>query len=377
MRVVVIGSGIVGTSVAYECAKAGAKVVLLEAGRIAGGTSTVSFAWTNATGKRPRAYFALNVAGMRAHLELKRDFPDAPWFFQSGGFEWRTTPAGIAAFEEDVRQISEWGYGVEWVDRETVARMEPDVTATGEGPIAYFAEEGWVDPALYSAWLIRAATSRWGAEVFTGARVVAVETQNGRVVGVRTADGTQIAADHVVNCTGGLSGLELGDAPALPLASTVGVLAFTPPVALTLRSHVHADDLDMRPDGAGRIMIHKVSVDDTLSEPQTLATDGPEATALLEAARAVLTGLEMVPIEAIRSTVRPIPADGLTCAGEMPGISGYSVAVTHSGATIAPQLGKVVADEVVRGRTHAEMESFRPSRFFATGNSGTPRRAVA
>ena len=48
----------------------------------------------------------------------------------------------------------------------------------------------------------------------------------------------------------------------------------------------------------------------------------------------------------------------------MPDISGHYMAVTHSGVTIAPQLGKVVADEVVRGKIHDEMETFRPQRFF-------------
>src|SRR6185437_10490846 len=101
MRVVVIGSGIVGSSAAYECAKAGADVLVLEAGRIAGGTSAVSFAWTNATTKRPRPYFDLNVAGMRAHLELKRDFGVAPWFTQSGSFDWRTVSESMDDYFEN------------------------------------------------------------------------------------------------------------------------------------------------------------------------------------------------------------------------------------------------------------------------------------
>jgi glycine/D-amino acid oxidase-like deaminating enzyme len=58
----------------------------------------------------------------------------------------------------------------------------------------------------------------------------------------------------------------------------------------------------------------------------------------------------------------------LTCSGWVPGVSGYSVAVTHSGVTIAPYLGKVIADEVVRGRVHDSLEEFRPDRFLAAKN---------
>lgn len=90
------------------------------------------------------------------------------------------------------------------------------------------------------------------------------------------------------------------------------MLAFTPPVALTLRSQLHADDLDLRPDGAGRIMIHKVSVDMTFKKPETLSPTGDEAATLLDAASRVLPSLRSAGVEAIRTTVRPFPEDGYT-----------------------------------------------------------------
>ncbi|RDD95290.1 FAD-binding oxidoreductase [Paracoccus pantotrophus] len=366
MKIVVIGSGIVGSSVAYECAKAGAQVTVLEAGRVAGATSSISFAWTNATTKFPRPYYDLNVAGMRAHLELRRDFGITPWFSQTGSVEWRNQPEDQAAYLENFRLMKEWGYGVDWISRATLAEMEPDVNvaAIGDGPISYFPEEGWIDPALYCAWLLRAAKARWGAEVHEHARVNAIETVGGKVHRVRTVDGTSFAADRVINCTGGWADTVLGDAHGIPLASNIGVLGFTPPVALTLRSQLHADDMDIRPDGAGRIMIHKISVDSTMKAPDPLATDSVQAQALMAAVREVLPALEAVELEAVRTTVRPFPADGYTCAGAMPDISGHYMAVTHSGVTIAPYLGRAVADEVVRGEIHADLETFRPERFF-------------
>lgn len=366
MQVVVIGSGVVGSSVAYECAKAGAKVTVLEAGRVAGATSSISFAWTNATTKSPRAYFDLNVAGMRAHLELRRDFGVMPWFNQTGSVEWRNRTEDQPAYLENFRQMKEWGYGIEWISRATLAEMEPEVNIAGigDGPISYFPEEGWVDPAVYCAWLLRAAKERWGAKVREFARVTAIEAEGGKVRRVRTADGDSFSADTVVNCSGGWADARLGDAQGIPLASTIGVLGFTPPVALTLRSQLHADDLDIRPDGAGRIMIHKIGVDASMKAPERLRTDGSHAAELLRAAREVLPALETVELEAIRTTVRPFPEDGFTCAGAMPGLEGHYMAVTHSGVTISPYLGKAVANEVVRGERHADLDSFRPERFF-------------
>ena len=61
-KMIVIGAGVMGASVAYRLAQAGADVTVLEATRIGGGTSGCSFAWTNAHKKPPKPYHDLNVA---------------------------------------------------------------------------------------------------------------------------------------------------------------------------------------------------------------------------------------------------------------------------------------------------------------------------
>lgn len=382
MRAIVIGSGVVGSSVAYELAKAGAKVTVFEKNRIASGASAVSFAWTNANGKRPREYHALNVAGMRAYVDLARELGGGRWFNQTGSFEWWTTRAAQEKQAAGVKIEQGWGYGVDFITADRVAAMEPDIDVQmiGDAPIIYYPEEGWIDPVLYSAIILRSASERWDTRVYTGTQISALQTRSGRVTGVQTMSGERFEADVVVNCTGGWSNERLGDIPGIPMRSSVGILAFTPPVATTLKRQFHADDLDVRPDGAGRLMLHKVSVDNLLSEPRCLRPDGPEAMAILEAARDLLPVLDSVCIEAIRTTVRPVPGDGLTCAGPMPQVSGYYVGVTHSGVTIAPHLARLLADEIVRGNTYDDLSMFRPSRFFSSSGAerdSLPELAVA
>ncbi len=372
MHIAIIGSGMVGSSIAYECAKAGARVTVFDAGRLGGDASAVSFAWTNATSKNPLSYYALNVAGMRAHLELRRDFGSTPWHSQTGSLEWRTTEEGRAWQAGNFEQMRDRGYGVEWISAKKLTEMEPDIDvgAIGDAPIVYYSEEGWIDPVVYSAWLLRSAASRWSAALRPHTPIVEIETRNNRAVAVKTADGERVEADCIVNCTGSRADISLG-VPPMPMTPSVGVLAFTPPVPTTLRSQFHADDLDVRADGAGRLMIHKASVDSALSSPERLRSDGPEAAALLDATRNILPLLNGVQIEAIRTTWRPMPKDGFTCIGAMTNMDAYYVAVTHSGVTLAPYLGRALADEIVHNRPHDALAPFTPDRFFAEGGAAS------
>jgi glycine/D-amino acid oxidase-like deaminating enzyme len=369
LNVIVVGAGIVGSSIAYRVAQGGAKVTVLEASRIGAGTSGVSFAWTNSNNKTPRPYHDLNVAGMRAHAALKEEFGATPWFHQSGSLEWRVGASETAAQAEKVSRLREWGYAAEFIDKKRLHELEPELAidaVSNEAQIVFCPEEGWVDPVLYSGTMLRAARQRYDAAVKTGVKVTGIETRNGRVVGARDDTGTVHAADLVINCTGRWSNDTVnGTAPNVPLAPTVGFLVFTPPVGVDLRRPFHAPDLDVRPDGAGRLMVRKDSLDDRFAALESRSPDCEEAGIALASATELLPGLAGIAAEAVRTTVRPIPADGLTTVGPARGVDGYYVVVTHSGVTLSPFLGHAVADEVLRGRQRPELEQFRLSRFQA------------
>ena len=73
-RIVVVGAGIIGASIAYHLVKRGAKVVIAEAVRPGAGATEKSFGWINATfSKRPRAYFDLNQLGLAGWRRLETE----------------------------------------------------------------------------------------------------------------------------------------------------------------------------------------------------------------------------------------------------------------------------------------------------------------
>lgn len=363
--IIVIGAGVIGASVAYRLAQGGASVTVLEATRIGAGTSGTSFAWVNSHGKTPRAYHDLNVAGMKAHAALREEFAATPWLHLNGSLEW-ADEAGQAVQRERLERLRGWGYAAEWISQAQLRELAPDIdpAAVGDAPVAWFPEEGWVDPVVYAHAML-AAARRLGARVEIGARVMRTELRSGRVGGVTLADGRTLGADVVVNCTGRWAD-DAGLDPALriPLAPTAGLLAFTPPVAVGLDRLLKAPGCDIRPDGAGRLLVCR---NDDEFDPATAprpSVDLPELRELFRRARAILPAMGPVEPEAVRLGIRALPKDSYSAVGPLPQVEGYYAVVTHSGVTLAAFLGAAVADELLRGASRPELATFRPARFF-------------
>ncbi len=364
MDIVVIGAGIIGASVGYRLAQAGAAVTILEAHRVGGGTSGASFAWTNSNGKTPRAYHDLNVAGMRAHAALRDEFDSSPWWHGSGNIEWATDGPRRPALQTKVDRLRLWGYNAERLTPQQLIEMEPavDPAAVADAAIAYYPEEGWVDTGPYTQAMVEAAV-RHGARLRTGTRVTSLQLSGGRVTGARTA-GEAFGADVIVNCAGHWADEVAGFAGAhLPLASRAGLLVFTPPVPTPVQRILHAPECSIRSDSGGRLMLHVDELDDQLRPDTPPGPTAPLVREVIKRAARVLPGLRSVSAEAACVGIRPIPADGLSVVGPLPGLDGYYAVVTHSGVTLAPFLAQAVADELVAGRTEPLLESFRPSRF--------------
>ncbi len=364
-NIIVVGGGVLGTSVAYRLAKAGAKVTVLEAGRVGGGTSACSFAWTNSCNKSPRSYHELNVAGMKAHAALKDELGAIPWWHGGGRVEWKA-PAEQADQREKVGRLKDWGYAVEWIDSKQLRELEPDIApeAVGDAPVAWYPEDGWLDPVVYAHGMMSAAR-RHGATLKTQTRVTGLVVEGGKAKGVKTAAGETLGADLVVNCAGQWSNDAIGaTGPNVPLAPTVGFLVFTPPVPAAIQRVCATPTCDFRPDGAGRLMIHWGPADAVVNPEVTDRPGMEQAADLVKRLTMILPGIAPVEPEAARVTKRPIPRDGLSAIGPVPGLSGYYLMVTHSGATLSPALGAMAADEIVNGVQRSELADFRPARFF-------------
>ncbi len=89
---------------------------------------------------------------------------------------------------------------------------------------------------------------------------------------------------------------------------------------------------------------------------------GDGAGLLAEAAQ-YLPALSGVGLDRLAIGQRSMPSDGLPVVGQASAASDVYLAVTHSGVTLAPALGRMAAAEILDGMEFDLLKGFRPSRF--------------
>ncbi|MFJ9377078.1 NAD(P)/FAD-dependent oxidoreductase [Streptomyces sp. NPDC101455] len=362
-RVAVVGVGILGACVGWNLARRGAEVVLIDAGRPGEGVTDWSFSWVNASNKTvTRPYFDLNVAGMAAHRELAGIIGPDSWWYPSGHLRWTDDPAAEAKFLKTAELLGSWGYRVEAsTGAEVRRRLEPALALPDEVPVVLYPDEAWVHGRHLVDRLVGQVVAAGGELRFrTEVRDIGTGA-DGSVRTVVLSDSNRLAVDIVVNAAGPRASQVAGlVARQLPMRREPGVVTRIDCAPVPIHRTVHAPHIEMRPDGDVSMVLHSRETDaliDTGEEPAELAR------LLHELARHVIPDLANSRIAQAQVAFRPIPADGFPSVGAVPSVPGYYEAVSHSGITLGPVIGRLLAAEILDGARDELLADFRPERF--------------
>ena len=359
----VVGVGIVGASAVYAATRAGARVVALDAGAPGAGTSSASFAWLNACKKEPESYHRLNAAGMAAHRKLARELGGDKAYHDGGSLEWAEDDEKVAELRARVERLAGRDYAATFITRELALSLEPGLGIPDHvREVAFYANDGWLDAPCLVRTLLDAAALK-GAEVRPNVVVRSLRVKNGRVEGL-AVDGSEIIAKAVLVCVGPATKAFLEPlGVTMPVGRVFGLLAVTSQPVTTLGRVVHAPGVHLRGDVGGGLMLGADDLDGPAIEHASTTERAEIAAQMLERARRVYPTARDVILVEHRVGVRPMPEDRHTIAGRVPGFENAWMIATHSGVTLGPLLGRVLADEIVRGAPSAMLAPFRPDRF--------------
>ena len=350
-KIIVIGAGIIGASIAWHLQRKGASVTVI-AQKIGGEATPNSFAWINASWGNPEFYFRLRHRSMAEWSRLAADLPGLPLSW-CGGLCWDMPEAELDAY---AAQHHGWGYGIQPVNRATSIMIEPNLANPPDYAL-HIAEEGAVEPVAAAELLLEDA-GRHGARLLYGIDVTSLLTENGRIAGVETSKGP-IYADHVVLAAGaGTAALAATIDVEVPLETPPGLIAHSRPAPKILNGLVMAPKLHMRQTAEGRIIAGgDFGGTDPGDNPQKAAGE------LFAKVKAALKGADALELDFHTIGYRPTPKDGMPILGGVDARPGLYLAVLHSGVTLAPLVGLLATQEILDGKEAAELSSFRLSRF--------------
>ena len=200
-RVVIIGGGVGGASIAYHLAQLGERdVILVDRAEL---TSGSTFHSAGLVGQLRGSVSLTRM--MMDSVELYRTL-DCGWV-QCGGIRLACTPEREQEVMRQVAWAKTFGLPLELLSAEEAKGLFPLMVTDGVRCASYLPTDGYLDPSLLTFALIEGARAG-GCRVFTHTRVTGIDVVDGRVRGVDTEWG-RVEAEIVVNA-GGMFAAELG-----------------------------------------------------------------------------------------------------------------------------------------------------------------------
>ena len=377
-RVVIIGGGVVGCSIAYHLTEAGwTDIVLVEKGELTGG-STFHSAGLVGQLRSSVSLTRMMMYSVELYAKLERETGQNPSWHQVGSLRLASTPERLEELRRQASWAKTFGLPLDLISAREALDLFPLMDTTGVEGAVHLPTDGHIDPASLTMALARGAKSR-GAAFQTGTRVERVLAEGGRVRGVVTDLGT-IRCEYVVNAAG-IWASEIGrmagvTVPVIAMAHQYLVTAALP------ESGAPRDIPTMRdPD---RLVYFRSEVDGLVMggyerDPAPWGLDGipPDFTHRLLAPDwdrfqpLLENAVERVPILGEAEITKLINGpeaftpDGEFILGESPEVRGFFVAAGFCAHGIAGAggVGKMMAEWIVEGEPSLDLWSMDLRRF--------------
>nr|WP_221401382.1 FAD-dependent oxidoreductase [Paenibacillus phyllosphaerae] len=351
VNVIVIGAGIAGASTAYQLAKLGANVRIVDRkdpGQATDAAAGIICPWLSQ--RRNKAWYRLAQAGARYYpeliAELEREGETATGYAQVGALSLHREPEKLDRMEERAQMRREDAPELGEITRMDEHRTRSSFPLLDEGYGAvHISGAARVDGRALRDALLRSA-QRNGAKIIYGD--AAIDFQENRATGI-TVNGSQYSADRVVVCAGAWAG---------PLLQPLGI-DFKVNYQKAQIMHLQASDAVPSTDGwpvvipptdqyllafeQRKLVIGATHENDIEGYDTRITPAGMHE--VLSKGLALAPGLADCEFREVRVGFRPFTADFLPVIGAIPGWEGLLAAngLGASGLTVGPYVGSQLA----------------------------------
>ena len=205
-RIVIIGGGVGGASVAYHLSELGERdIVLLERDELTSGSTFHSAGLVGQLRADP-TLTRMNMYSVELYRRLQAGEQPVGWT-QSGGIKLASSPERLEEIRRQISWARTYDLPLHEISVAEAAELFPLLDTRGVVGACYLESDGYLDPSQL-CYALAAGARRGGVRIRTGTRVLSIEHDQGRVTGV-TTDRGHIACEVVVNC-GGMFAAEIG-----------------------------------------------------------------------------------------------------------------------------------------------------------------------
>ncbi len=349
--VVIVGGGVIGTSIAYHLAlKKAGRVVVLEKGQCGEGSTSRCVG-----GIRSQFSTEINIRfsleALKAFYRFKEELGVDPEFRQIGYLFLATTEPELEVFKQNVTLQKRFGIPVEFLTSDEIEKRCPYLRMEDILGGTCCAWDGYAGPSEVLSGFVSGA-KRAGVKIHEGTEVIGITQSSGHVTGVKTKQGT-IDAPLVINAAG-------------PFASIIGEMAGMKVPVKPLRRQVFVTGPYRLTDGTIPLTIDfhrgwyfRQEVDGFLlsgpldKEPSfNINTDYEAMVEAAENATYRVPALEKARIARGWAGLYEISPDNHAILGTVPGLEGFILANGFSGHGFqhSPVVGQVIAELVTGGR---------------------------
>lgn len=374
--VVVIGGGIVGSSIAYHLASEGTSVTVIERDSIASHASGFSGGLLNPTSEIGKLV-PLHHQSFRMHKELidrvQRESGVDAQVLTMPHIELALTEADVPIQRLELQRISQFpDFNSEWLEPEDIRKLEPRITEDLHGGV--LVEDVIILDSYNLALGLTGAAEKHGTEI-ESREATGIIYDHDRAVGVMLGQ-DRIDCDAVVMALGPWSGtasiwIDI-EVPIVPQKGEILRLeGFAPELGFHLRAFHGSRDTSVYQKADGLVWVGATREDergfDTV--PSASAREALSPTAIR-----MIPELETHQMVLQTACLRPLTPDGDPILGNVPGKENLYIATGTAGQGIllAPVIGRAIADLVTTGDTDIDIGPFGFERFTDGLTESTP-----